>query len=470
MSITTERKPSSGALAGRGGLVAMVVGGLAGVGCLGFLLTKVFLPAHPSPGRPRAAGEARIAAKAEAAKDRAEAGAGRMGQEEVGTGYQFDAQGNYLPPRVDPRDLPENQPLVTLEAGQGGSRPGSLPVPRDEETRPWRREKDDAAETDPNMVRERREARKEDRQDLRGSMLGYSTSASAQWAGRRAVRDARMASEATPQTTEEAQAQANIRSMERLTTLAEKAMGQGGAEAAVPTRLPAETASQAVPPGEVADMRISGGSGPDETVREGKFLDCVTINRVESDIADSPVMAQVARDFVSLDGKQVLVPAGAKIYGTAGRVQSLQSARLFVRFNKIVFPRRTPEETPKVAYFPSRSFPGMDQVGSLGVKDRVNRHLTLQFGAAIALGVIDGLAARAESPDAENNPTARDMMMQRTSQNFSTVANAAIQRYANVVPTVTIREGTKLKCYFTQDVLLTPFMPTRELSWMKARP
>lgn len=37
-------------------------------------------------------------------------------------------------------------------------------------------------------------------------------------------------------------------------------------------------------------------------------------------IADSPVMAQVARDFVSLDGKQVQIPAGAKVYRTAGRV------------------------------------------------------------------------------------------------------------------------------------------------------
>jgi type IV secretion system protein VirB10 len=273
-----------------------------------------------------------------------------------------------------------------------------------------------------------------------------------------------------PQTTEEAQTQASIRSMERLTALAERSMSQDQAEPPSQPRMPAESASQAVPPGEVADMRISGGSGADETVREGKFLDCVTINRVESDIADSPVMAQVERDFVSLDGKQVLVPAGAKIYGTAGRVQSLQQARLFIRFHKIVFPRRNPEETPKVAYFPSRAFPAMDQMGSLGGRGRVNRHLTLQFGAAIALGVIDGLAARAESPDANNNPTARDMMMQRTSQNFANIANSVIQRYANVVPTVTIREGTKLKCYFTQDVLLTPFMPTRELSWMKVQP
>ncbi len=463
MSITTERKSGSGSLGGRNGIIALVAGGLVGVGCLGFLLTKAFRPAPKGPGRPQAPGEARIAARAEAAKDRAESGVPRMRQEEVGTGYQFDALGNYVPPKVDPRDLPENQPLVTLEPVQA-ARPGPSP-PREEGGQPWRQE---ATETDPGLVRERREARNEERQDLRDSMLGYTTSRAAKWAGRRADREGRGGGDEAPRTAEDAQAEASVRSMERLTALAEKAMGAGGP--AAQERMPAETASQTAPPGEVADMRISGGSGATDTVREGKFLDCVTINRVESDIADSPVMAQVARDFVSLDGKQVLVPAGAKVYGTAGRVQSLQQARLYVRFYKIVFPRRNPEETPRVAYFPSRTFPGMDQLGSLGVRDKFNQHLMLQFGAAIALGVFDGLAAKVESPQAGDNPSARDLVMARTSQNFNHVADSVIQRYGNVVPTVTIREGTKLKMYFTQDVMLTPFMATGDLSWMKGRP
>jgi type IV secretion system protein VirB10 len=95
--------------------------------------------------------------------------------------------------------------------------------------------------------------------------------------------------------------------------------------------------------------------------------------------------------------------------------------------------------------------------------------MMLQFGAAIMLGVFDGLASQVQSPGSEDNPSARDMVLSRTSQNFSNVVNAVIQRYANVVPTVTIKEGTKLKCYFTQDVALTPFMATRDLSWVRAK-
>ena len=466
MGITTEKKPEAGAMGGKAGIIAMVLGGVTGMGAVGGLLYKAFAPAKATT-RQQSPGEARIASKAEEARSRAEAGVPRMRQEDVGSGYQFDSLGNYVLPKVDPKDFPENQPLVSMENGQGSAASRIATEIKNEPPSSWRKDRDDARETDPGMFKERREARKEERADLQGSMLGYTTSSAARWAARRAERGAGApAREAAPLSPEEAQIRANNQSMERLASMAEKAMT--GSQESAPKQ-PAETASQAAPPGEVADMRISGGIGPDVVVREGKFLDCALINRVESDIADSPVMAQVARDFMSLDGKDVLIPAGARIYGSAGKVQSMQQAKLFISFHKIVFPRRAPDEMPKVAYFPTRQFPAMDSMGRLGVGGQVNRHMMLQFGAAIMLGVFDGLAAQVQSPGAEDNPTARDMVLSRTSQNFSNVVNAVIQRYANVVPTVTIKEGTKLKCYFTQDVALTPFMATRDLSWVKGK-
>jgi type IV secretory pathway VirB10-like protein len=474
MDITTDKKPARGVLAGKAGILAMVLGGLTGIGALGALLDKAFTPARTAP-QAQSPGEARIASRAEEARSRAEAGVPRMRQEEVGSGYQFDALGNYLAPRVDPKDLPENQPLVSLEPGQGSPAGPIAAGIQEPPPSSWRKDRSEDRDTDAGLFKERREARKEDRADLQASMLGYTTSGSARWATRRAEPGAQRAGaaagEATSLSPEDAQIRANNQSMERLAAVAEKAMTaapEGAPGPAVP-RQPAESASQMAPPGEVADMRISGGTGPDVVVREGKFLDCLLINRVESDIADSPVMAQVARDFLTLDGKDVLIPAGARLYGTAGRVESLQQAKLFIKFHKIVFPRRRPEETPKVAFFPSRQFPAMDSLGRLGVGGQVNRHMLLQFGAAIMLGVFDGMAAQVQSPGADDNPTARDMVLSRTSQNFANVVNAVIQRYANVVPTVTLKEGTKLKCYFTQDVALTPFMATRDLSWVRGQ-
>jgi type IV secretory pathway VirB10-like protein len=465
MGITTEKKPGGGALGGKAGIIAMILGGVTGMACVGGLLYKAFTPANAA-SRQQDPGEARIASKAEEARGRAEAGVPRMRQEDVGMGYQFDDLGNYLPSKVDPKDLPDNQPLISIEPAQPSSTSQISAGIQAEPPRSWREDRDQVRETDPGMFKERREAKKEDRADLQGSMLGYTTSVSARWANRRAERGGMApAREAAPLSPDDAHIQANNKAIERLTTLAERSMA---GESATP-RMPAEAASQVAPPGEVADMRISDGTGADVVVREGKFLDCVLINRVESDIADSPVMAQVARDFLSLDGKDVLIPAGARIYGTAGKVESMQQGKLFIKFHKVVFPRRREDETPKVAYFPTRQFPAMDSLGRLGVGGQVNRHMMLQFGAAIMLGVFDGMAAQVQSSGAGDNPTARDLVLSRSSQNFANVVNAVIQRYANVVPTVTIKEGTKLKCYFTQDVALTPFMATRDLSWVRGK-
>ena len=124
MSITTEKKAGGGAMSGKAGIIAMVLGGVTGMGAVGGLLYKAFSPSKTAATRQQSPGEARITSKAEEARNRAEAGVPRMRQEDVGSGYQFDQFGNYLAPKVDPKDLPENQPLVSIETGQGSAASG----------------------------------------------------------------------------------------------------------------------------------------------------------------------------------------------------------------------------------------------------------------------------------------------------------------------------------------------------------
>jgi type IV secretory pathway VirB10-like protein len=91
----------------------------------------------------------------------------------------------------------------------------------------------------------------------------------------------------------------------------------------------------------------------------------------------------------------------------------------------------------------------------------------LQFGAAIMLGVLDGLAAAVQSPTASGDPSLRDLMMGRTSSNFATIVGGVLQRYANVVPTVSVPPGSTMKVFFSEDVRLTPYMRSSDLSWMR---
>ena len=82
------------------------------------------------------------------------------------------------------------------------------------------------------------------------------------------------------------------------------------------------------------------------------------------------------------------------------------------------------------------------------------------------LGVLDGIGAAVQSPSAGSNPTVRDLVMARTSGNFSSVIAGVIQKYANVVPTVTVEPGAKMKVFFAEDVRMSPYMATRDLAWV----
>lgn len=494
-----KMKPDAGAAAGAAGLgaktiVAMVAAGVIGIGGVGWAISKAFEDPNTKKAgitKPVSADEARLAARGQAEKDKAQKESDRMKQAEVGSGVQFDAQGNMVqgPQGSDAAGIqnlaldqvknPTDRAAISAGIQHPTSSGGNYSSYRGEEP----------SNIDPSVMRERREAKREERQEQAAPMLGYTTSRSVTWAAKTANTESGQArrgggGSGAPLSDGE-QVGENNRAISKLTALAERALDQqpegpavsvnvngvggGGANGGGNARrvTPAQSAAQVAEPGAVADMRVGGGVGPDMVVNEGKFLDCATVNRVESDINDSPVILQVTRDFVSPDGRYVLVPAGAKIYGVAGSVQSLQQARLYMAFHRIVYPMRRGENQALSAYFPQRKFPAMDNLGSLGVKDQVNRHFMLQFGAAIMLGMFDGAAASVQSAGATENPTMRDLVLARTSQNFANVVNSIIQRYANVVPTVTIREGKKVKVYFTQDVTMTPWMETRELSWVK---
>jgi type IV secretion system protein VirB10 len=237
-----------------------------------------------------------------------------------------------------------------------------------------------------------------------------------------------------------------------------------GADTAAPVApaaalYPAATSAQAFGRGTIGDMRITGG--PPIVVRQGKFLDCALVNDLRVDLAESPVLAMVTRNFLSGDGGYVLVPQGAKLLGSAGTVQSAQQVRVYIKFDRVIFPDQ------RSAYFPIRQVGAVDGAGAIGIAGDVNRHFLLQFGAAIMLGVLDGVGAAVQSANAAREPTARDLVLAQTSSNFAGILGGVLQRYANVVPTIRVAPGTTLKVFFAEDVRMSSYMRSSDLSWMR---
>jgi hypothetical protein len=403
--------------------------------------------------------------------------AAKLQQKAVGEGYEFDSDGGLLGASADESDLPRNRTLVQ-----------TMPPPSASELsreivgvrhRPEHSGDDDGA-TGSGFGRRARGGgggfREVDRGLLTQSMLAYSTVRSAAWAERRpeverkeiSAGTTRPAAGATRAIDEQRSDERMLSMMDGLQERMLSGNGEapnGGGIAEVGSGLtttslyPAVSSPQGFARGEIGDMRIA--SGASTIVRQGKFLDCVLVNELRVDLAESPVVAMVSRSFLSPDGNYVLVPAGAKLLGTAGTVQSLQQVRVYIKFDRVLFPDQ------RSAYFPVRQVGAIDGLGAVGVPGDVDRHLLLQFGAAVALGMLDGLAAAIQTRPTGGEPMTRDLVMSRSSSNFSAVVAGALQRYANVVPTVTVRAGEKMKVFFAEDVRMSPYMHSTDLSWMR---
>ena len=193
-------------------------------------------------------------------------------------------------------------------------------------------------------------------------------------------------------------------------------------------------------------------TGPLYRVLEGTLVDAVLTNRLDGTTA-APVNCLVTNPLYSHSGQQVLIPAGARLLGETKPVQTFGETRLAVAFHRLLMPDgRT---------YRLDQFLGLNRIGDAGLKDRVNQHYLATFGAAAAVGLISGLSQFLSSAGlGRGDGDDRTVMIaggigDATSQATLQVMN----RFLNRLPTITIREGHRVKVYLTSDLELPAYVP-----------
>jgi len=203
------------------------------------------------------------------------------------------------------------------------------------------------------------------------------------------------------------------------------------------------------------------GPLPPVKVSEGEFIEAVLAHRIVSDTEESPVVCSVSRDLIDDSGRFVVVPAGARIVGRSQVVNYMGASRLFIRFERLILPNGV------AAAFPGgkRALSALDATGALGVATDVNRHWLLQFGTAIFVGVLEGLGAAAQQHTTPYSGQA--YVIEDTTDNFEKILNTIMQRYTNIVPTITVGQGYRMKVFLTEDILVSPYARVAERSYAR---
>ena len=191
-------------------------------------------------------------------------------------------------------------------------------------------------------------------------------------------------------------------------------------------------------------------AGPLHPVLEGTVIDTVLTNRLDGSSA-SPVNCLVTNALYSHTGRQVLIPAGARILGETKPVQAFGETRLAVSFHRLLMPDgRT---------YRLDQFLGLNQIGDAGLRDKVNHHYLSTFGAAAAVGLISGLSQYLGSAGLGSGDGNRTIVI--AGGVGDATAQAAMQvmnRFLNRLPTITIREGHRVKVYLTSDIELPAYV------------
>jgi type IV secretion system protein TrbI len=195
------------------------------------------------------------------------------------------------------------------------------------------------------------------------------------------------------------------------------------------------------------------------TLYEGEVLDAVLVNRIIADTEPSPVVSHLSKDVFDTSGQFVVFPVNSRIVGYSQVVNYKGAHRLFISFHRIILPNGPSADFPQS----SKTLKALDETGALGVVSKLDRHWWLQFGTAIFVGVLDGLGAAAQrSGDLFSR---RAIIIDNTSRNFELILDRIMQQYSNIVPTISVQQGKKLKIYLSDDLLVTPYARIQDRSY-----
>jgi type IV secretion system protein TrbI len=186
---------------------------------------------------------------------------------------------------------------------------------------------------------------------------------------------------------------------------------------------------------------LNSADGKDYVIFEGTILETVLLNRLDGQFT-GPVECLVTTDIYSHDRQHLLIPSGSKIIGEAKRVDTFGQTRLAVSFHRLIMPDGYSVNLDQ--------FKGMNQIGDTGLRDQVNNHYFEIFGASLAVGAVGGIAEAGS--DGLLTESGTQSVEQGVGESLGQTSQRILDKFLNILPTVTIREGHRVKIYLSGDL------------------
>ena len=204
--------------------------------------------------------------------------------------------------------------------------------------------------------------------------------------------------------------------------------------------------SQAHEPAAAPSHPSSAAAGRTYILFEGTVLESVLLTRLDGQFT-GPVECLLTNDVFSHDRQHLLIPAGSKILGEAKKVEAFGQTRLAVLFHRLLMPDGFSVSLDQ--------FKGLNQTGDAGLGDQVNNHYFRIFGVSMAIGSLGALAEGGTAGPLAASGT--EVMRQGFAHSTAQSSAEILSKFLNILPTVRIREGQRVKVYLSADLTLPDY-------------
>jgi type IV secretory pathway VirB10-like protein len=192
--------------------------------------------------------------------------------------------------------------------------------------------------------------------------------------------------------------------------------------------------AQAMPMGDLS-MRII----------EGAVIPAVLETALNSDLPGY-ARAVVTRDVRGFNGAHVLVPRGSRLIGQYKAGVAAGQSRAFVIWTRLIRPDGATVEL---------SSPATDALGRGGLDGDVDRHFFQRFGGAILLSLLNiGASAITDSNDTT-------VVIAGARAGTDAVGAALAGGDSQILPTVTVPQGSPVRVFVSQDIDFSAVGPTK---------
>jgi type IV secretion system protein VirB10 len=175
------------------------------------------------------------------------------------------------------------------------------------------------------------------------------------------------------------------------------------------------------------------------------------LSGINSDLPGQLVAQVVQNVYDSATGKYLLIPQGAKLFGTYDHGVVLGQRRVLIVWNRIIYPDSSSLDL--------EGMPGQDQSGYAGFKDRVNNHVWPAFQQALLLSTLTA-GVQLSQPRAQKGDysySSQQIVAGAMGMQLNQLGMSSYQGRSNLAPTISIRPGYRFNVMVNKDMVIPPW-------------